>query len=892
MVGRKHCNLLLLLLVVSCSLKPGEDKILKDSLSRGSFIGSGSPGGSLIGKGLFQNSGLKRPVGADLPKVKSPVLEGPVGADFSKVKSPVLEGRPVGEGLERLEKLVFKGPVGESLEKLEKLAFGGHVDEDLERLEKLVRDEHVGEGLTKDQKNDIRSTPGAAAEESTEVKLNKILGTFGSQSGKIKEGIDGVQRVVTNSDIGSAEGYKTYTKLEFYSILIDLGDLRLKEIIEFHLKFLESLKEVEDSIDRIATEEVSLNLKDEFYDCNEQYKLCIKAAFQESDPDKINLMISLKNENMQDCMDSFNDLKLKAMNFIAIESLRSELSERENEVINDVQRIVTNSDIGSAEGYKTYIDVEFYSMLSELGPSRVREMIERFKIGSEVGIDDVIEVIDRVGSNSLGDELKRACHNYRELFELDIKRVFNYPTATEVYDEVMDSNWYDAEFAKIKERATHFMDYYKLYSELPGEDGFAIRYIRRAVTDPDIDNAKGYKTYTDAEFYSILIDLGELRLKEIIEFHLKFVELLEEVQDAIDRIATEEARRNVEAEFYGCDEQYKLCLKAAFQESDPDKINLMISLKNENMKNCINSFNDLKLKAMNFVAIELLRSELSERENEVINDIKRIVTNSDIGRAEGYRTYTELEFREVLGELGPFRVKEMIERFKMGSAADLEALKEVIESIDLGLVGYKLRKACDNYRELFELDIKKVFDNSTATEVYDEVVDSRWYDAEFIRLKKQILYFIDYENTYAKLIGKEGFIIKYLQKAATNSDIGKSEGYKTYTDLEFREILGKLGPAKVREMIEKISEFLDMLNVILRLIATAKEGQLKVELHRKVLLERNIHYLLKVKECFNKSTVDEIYQAITGDDFLDRVMLFSKECQRRIENQQSNQQSN
>ncbi|WP_420866473.1 BTA121 domain-containing protein surface lipoprotein [Borrelia hermsii] len=736
----------------------------------------------------------------------------------------------------------------------------------------------------------MRGTPRAAAyaEENIEVKLNKLLGTFGPQSGKIREGIDSIQSIVTDPDIGSAEGYKTYTRFEFYSILIDLGELRLKEIIEFHLKFLELLKEVGDSINRIATEEVILNLRDEFYDCNEQYKLCLKAAFQESDPDKINLMISLKNENMKDCMNNFNDIKLKAMNFIAIESLRAELSERENEVINDVQRIVTNSDIGSAEGYKTYIDVEFYFMLSELGPSRVREMIERFKIGSEVGIDEVIEVIDRVSLSSLRDELGRACNDYRGLFELDVKRVFNYPTATKVYDEIMDSNWYDTEFAKIKGQAIHFMDYYKLYSELPGEEGFVIQYIRSAVTDPDIDNAKGYKTYTELEFYSILIDLGELRLKEIIKLHLEFLELLEEVGNVIDGIATAEVRRNVKAGLYGCDEQYKLYLKAAFQESDPDKINLMISLKNENMKDCMNRFNDIKLKAMNFIAIEFLRSELSERENEVINDVQRIVTNSDIGRDEGYRTYTELEFREVLGELGPFRVKEMIERFKMGSVADLEALKEVIESMRLGLVGYKLRETCNNYRGLFELDIKRVFNNSTATEVYDEIMDSSWYDAEFAKIKNRVLYFIDYENTYAKLIGKEGFIIKYLQKAATNSDIGKSEGYRTYTELEFREVLGKLGPAKVREMIENISEFLDMLNIILRLIATAKEGQLKVELHRKVLLERNIHYLLKVKECFNKSTVDEIYKAITGDDFLDRVMLFSKECQRRIENQQSN----
>ncbi|WP_197537830.1 hypothetical protein, partial [Borrelia hermsii] len=104
MVGEKHYSLLLLLLVISCSLKPEEDKILKYSLFKGSFLGSNSPGGSLIGKGLFRNSGFKRPVGVDSPKVASSVPGGPVGTDFLKVKSPVFEG-PVGEGLEKLEKL-------------------------------------------------------------------------------------------------------------------------------------------------------------------------------------------------------------------------------------------------------------------------------------------------------------------------------------------------------------------------------------------------------------------------------------------------------------------------------------------------------------------------------------------------------------------------------------------------------------------------------------------------------------------------------------------------------------------------------------------------------------------------------------------------------------------
>ncbi|AHH12917.1 Hypothetical protein BHO_0004400 (plasmid) [Borrelia hermsii YBT] len=543
-VKMRHHNLLLLLLflVISCNLKSKEDSLLKDGLSGGSLLGRSSSrrspfGGSPYGLDSFSSSSYGRSLFSSSSYGRDSFSSSSYGRS--------LPGRSSSGG-----SLIGKG-----------------------QFKKPVIGAHVGEDLTKAKKPNVRSISevGVDAEENIEVKLTKLLGTFKLQSDEIKEGVKYIQSVLTNPSIGKKSGFKTYTNDEFYSILVDLGELRLKEIIEFHLKSLKLQKEVGAAIDKIAREEVRQSFKGEFDDFNEQYKFYLKDAFQSYEPNKISSMISFKNDSMKEWADNFNYLGLKSLKLIEIEAQNKELSEEELRVIELVRSVVTNSDIGSTEGYKTHSNVRFYSILGTLGPSKVKEMIEKLKVRFRA-LADVRGVIKDINLKPARDELELACNNYEDLFKLSIKRAFNQYPVEYIHDDVIHGNWHMGKVLMIQKRATRFMEYENLYAGLSDDDQKAVEYLQNALTDPGIGSDKGYKTYSDVGFYEMLGKLGPSRLRKIIENMQAVFEMQEKALRAVESVKKEQLKEELKHKFLSEKQLYLIQLKEFFNSSAPDQV--------------------------------------------------------------------------------------------------------------------------------------------------------------------------------------------------------------------------------------------------------------------------------------------------------------------------------
>ncbi|UPA09900.1 hypothetical protein bhYOR_001215 (plasmid) [Borrelia nietonii YOR] len=586
MVKMRHHNLLLLLLllVISCNLKSKEDSLLKDNLSGGSLLGKSSPrrssfSSSSYGRDSFSSSSY----GSSSPYGGSSFSSSSYGRDSFSSSS---YGRSSFSSSSYGRDSFSNSSYGRSSSGGSLIGKG--------QFKKPALGARVGEDLPKSKKRNVRSTSevdvGVDAEENVEVKLDKLLGTFKLQSDEIKEGIKYIQSVLTNYSIGKKSGFKTYTNDEFYSILVDLGELRLKEIIEFHLKSLKLQKEVGTAIDKIAIAEVRQSFKGEFDDFSEQYKFYLKDAFQSYEPNKISSMISLKNDSMKEWADNFDYLGLKALKLIEIEAQNKELSEEELKVIEFVRSVVTNSDIGSTEGYKTHSNVRFYSILGTLGPFRVKEMIEKLKVRFRELVD-VRGVIKGINLKPARDELELACNNYEAIFKLSIKRAFNQYPVEYIHDDVIHGNWHMGKVLMIQKRATRFMEYENLYAGLSDDDQKAVEYLQNALTDPGIGRDKGYKTYSDVGFYEMLGKLGSSRLRKIIENMQVVLEMQEKALRAVESVKKDQLKEELKHKFLSEKQFYLIQLKEFFNSSAADQVykaatkndssNRFIAIKND-----------------------------------------------------------------------------------------------------------------------------------------------------------------------------------------------------------------------------------------------------------------------------------------------------------------------
>ncbi|UPA09864.1 hypothetical protein bhYOR_001174 (plasmid) [Borrelia nietonii YOR] len=101
----------------------------------------------------------------------------------------------------------------------------------------------------------------------------------------------------------------------------------------------------------------------------------------------------------------------------------------------------------------------------------------------------------------------------------------------------------------------------------------AVFYIKKPLTDSDIGRVRGYKTYTDAEFYDLLVKLGKYKLKNSVRIILLTLRERRNAFDAIDTIKKNQAKKDELAQnFDNIDNAYRTFLKSVFNIANVDVI--------------------------------------------------------------------------------------------------------------------------------------------------------------------------------------------------------------------------------------------------------------------------------------------------------------------------------
>ncbi|AHH04089.1 Hypothetical protein BHY_1138 (plasmid) [Borrelia nietonii YOR] len=394
--------------------------------------------------------------------------------------------------------------------------------------------------------------------------------------------------------------------------------------------------------------------------------------------------------------------------------------------------------------------------------------------------------------------------------------------------------------------------------KLQGKGKELIEYVRRAVTDPGIGTS-GDKTYTDLEFYNLLVGFGDVKVKEIIQNNLVTFEELNEALRVINTVKGEKLRSSVNFLFGRCTSFYKAELKSMFSRSTPDAI---YNGMKEYQSAYLNMFTKFKFDVRGALEGEVIYAGLADDKRAVIDYMQVAVTDPGIGTS-GDKTYTNTEFYQLLGVLGDEKVNDIGE-------VHLETVKELNEALRVitDVKGEKLRSNLDflfgTSISFYSSELKSMFSRSTPDAIYNGIKDhqSTYLDV-FTKLKVAAEGTLKGEVIYAGLPSAERSVIDYIQSIVTNPDIGTSNN-KTYTDLEFYQLLGVLGYGKVSKIGEIHLETVGALNEALRVINSVQEEESKKDLKNRLDVEEE-SYTGLLKQVFSEDAPDSVYTYATVD---------------------------
>ncbi|AMR75985.1 hypothetical protein A0V01_05065 (plasmid) [Borrelia hermsii] len=300
-------------------------------------------------------------------------------------------------------------------------------------------------GVTVDK--DLSRAKRDDKQESIDVKFDNLLSTFKLQGEEV-ELVKYIRSAVTDSDVGIA-GDKTYTDLEFYNLLVNLGDARLKGIIAAYLGPFKERKEAQLAIDNLNGTTLKRELQ-ELQDWlkaeEDSYLSELRRVFNGTALDSVHDKAINSNYSGQ-----FLKLKADAEGALKGKAVYEALIDY-YEVIEDMRKVVINPDIGRAEGYKTYTNTEFYTLLGNLGKDKVKEIMEARSETSQI-LDEALIAIKGVTNAREKKNLSEKLTNFNSRYLLEIKKIFNESTPDAVYNSGIRKSIYMDHFLNIKNEA-------------------------------------------------------------------------------------------------------------------------------------------------------------------------------------------------------------------------------------------------------------------------------------------------------------------------------------------------------------------------------------------------------------------------------------------------------
>ncbi|AMR75983.1 BTA121 domain-containing protein surface lipoprotein [Borrelia hermsii] len=273
---------------------------------------------------------------------------------------------------------------------------------------------------------------------------------------------------------------------------------------------------------------------------------------------------------------------------------------------------------------------------------------------------------------------------------------------------------------------------------LQSEEREAFKYIQRAVTDSNA-GLSGDRTYSDSEFYDLLVGLGDVRLREIIKVYLGIYKAKRAVETDIEGVKEDALKQQLK---YGLEVEesfYLRELKQVFNESTPGEVYNKV----RNMRN-LNKFATVKASIRQISELEELCASLSDDESRVVWYMRSVLTNSNIARGYGYSTYSNDSFYSLFkNNLNDARLKEVI-GFHIVHVKALYEAKAVIKDIKKEGLRLQLQGKLGVRKNDYALELKRIFSPSSFDQIYNKAIDSNANSninpaVEFTKIKNEAL---------------------------------------------------------------------------------------------------------------------------------------------------------
>ncbi|AHH11221.1 hypothetical protein bcCo53_001266 (plasmid) [Borrelia coriaceae] len=281
--------------------------------------------------------------------------------------------------------------------------------------------------------------------ENLNIKLDKLILKFGLSDNE-RAIVAYMQGILTDSSIGRSKDYITYNGNDFYNLLVSLGALKLKKIMEIHLKSIKAQKDVLAVIEGIKEEKLKKDSLIRFNKYKNFYPLHVKKLFSGVTSDEIydRFMNSPSVARFIELRDEINSV-------IRGKDLYARLPSDKRSVIEYVHRVVTDSGIGSPESYRTYSDNEFYKLLSNLGKAKLDKVINHVKITLKVQ-SDALAAINGIKDEKLRKEFLFRLKDKQCSYVLALKSTINKLNFDEIYKSIIGIDHLES-FMSIKDAA-------------------------------------------------------------------------------------------------------------------------------------------------------------------------------------------------------------------------------------------------------------------------------------------------------------------------------------------------------------------------------------------------------------------------------------------------------
>ncbi|WP_024654587.1 BTA121 domain-containing protein surface lipoprotein [Borrelia hispanica] len=356
---------------------------------------------------------------------------------------------------------------------------------------------------------------------------------------------------------------------------------------------------------------------------------------------------------------------------------------------------------------------------------------------------------------------------------------------------------------------------------VPKKDRDVFVYLKKVLCDPTITHDQGvYKTYAISEFHDLLDRWGAERVAIIRSILMKIFTPLKASRILIDGFRNDILKQGLLSRFMFIKRDYESYLKKVF--ASPDFSSIRVSLEYNNFY--YEEFELIEVDALDFKDFTDLRERYStfiDDDQKGIQEIRDILTSSDIARGQNFKTYSNDEFDILFSSWSNNQVKRVVRMHSgyLRKAKDAEFQIDYLDNIEsmdastdlkdrlvtsLRTWKQKLKDTFSQKNSGYPEYLKQIFNKPTAVEIYnnipfpsdDDVNGPKFHfplnDTYFLDVNEYYSTLNKFVSKYNKLSYAEKVAVEFIRNIVFNANIAADKGYKTYTDdYKFYLIFGR-----------------------------------------------------------------------------------------------------